>query len=752
MTYASRPGRTDLDPVLRPASVAIIGASADPTKRGHRAVRALLASGYRGRIVPVHPAGGELLGLPVVTGPGALDSPPDLVLVCTPAPTVPRVLAEWAAAGARGAVVLAVGFRESGEGGARIEGEIAQIARSTGLRVVGPNTSGILNVPLGLNLIGLEAIPAGPLALLVQSGNIALALVTEAARAGLGFSFVIGVGNEADITFDEYLDFLAHDPATHGIAVHAEGFRDGRAFLAAAARAAPSRPIVALKGGRTERGGAAARSHTGAIAGSYDAFRAGVRQAGVVEVLRTDELLPTLATLVGQQVVKAARGIALLSDGGGQATLAADDLHARGASLARLADSTVQRLRALLGSAAAVDNPVDLAGAADRDPPVFARALDIMAHDPDVGAVLIIGLFGGYAIRFDPSLLDGELDAAQRMTVSARDARVTLVVHSIYAATRAEPLRILERAGITVVESLEVACQCVHSAVARARGLERLARSSAGWPGQVGAPGHGNAPLAAASSMRGGHPATPHTASVPADTEAPGDPFRLARAEHRRVLLETEARTLAEPFGVPLVDARFCATPDEVAAAAHAFAGLVAVRVVSPASPHKSDAGGVALAVAPHDAARAAERIREDVRTWTIDRGAQPDIRGVLVSPMLAPPVAELLVGIRRDPQFGPVLAVGAGGTGVEWLRDVATRVLPVSADDIEAMLAELRITALLNGYRGDPPVDRAALIRAIDAIARCALAYPAIAELEVNPLFTYADRVIAVDIRIFID
>ena len=746
-----------LDALLRPHSVAIVGASADPTKRGHRAVRALIDAGYEGRIIPVHPAGGSLLGLPVARGPADLDAPPDLVLVCTPAATVPRALDEWAAAGARGAVVLAVGFRESGETGEALEREVVAIARRTGLRVIGPNTSGILNVPLGLNLIGLPAVRSGPLALLVQSGNMALALVTEAATAGLGFTFVIGVGNAADVTFADCLDFLAADPATHGIAVHAEGLGDGRAFLRAAARAARIKPVIALKGGRTDRGGAAARSHTGAVAGSYDALHAGLRQAGVIEVTRSDELLPVLATLVGQPAAAAERGIVLLSDGGGQATLATDDLHARGAPLARLATETSERLRALLGPAAAVTNPVDLAGAADRDPLVFAHALDIIAADVGVGTVLVIGLFGGYAIRFDPSLLGAEVEAAGRLPAIARDAGVALVVHSLYARSGAEPLRVLQQAGVPAIESLEVACRCAAATVERAHGRARLARLPHGWPDDVVASGHGSAPGTPSHSNRGGPPAAPARppSRPPSPSPSPPPPpaaFLAARSDGRHVLLETEARALLEPFGVPLVPADFCRTPAEAAAAASAFGAAVAIRIVSPAAPHKSDAGGVALDVAPADAGAAARRVIEAATAWIRGRGEAPDVRGVLVSPMLARPVAELLVGVRRDAQFGPVLTVGTGGVHVEWLRDVATRVLPVTAADIDEMLDTLRGARVFGGHRGSPPIDRSALVRAIAAVAGCALAHETIAEIEVNPLFASAAGAVAVDVRIYLD
>ncbi|HUF50430.1 MAG TPA: acetate--CoA ligase family protein [Longimicrobiales bacterium] len=716
-----------LDAVLRPESVAIIGASPDPTKRGHRAVRALLTSNFRGRVIPMHPSGGELDGLPVARGAAGLEAVPDLVLVCTPAATVPAVLAEWARAGARGAVVLASGFGEAGAAGAELEDRIRDVVADTGMRVVGPNTSGILNVPLGLNLIGVDGVVPGSISLLVQSGNLALALMTEAAQSGLGFSFVIGVGNEVDVGFHEYLDFLAADERTRAVLVHAEGFRHGAAFLAAARRIAQVKPVVVLKGARTARGGMTARSHTGAVAGSYDALRAGLRQAGVIEVQRSDELLPVVSTLLDQARSSDLRGVAILSDGGGHATIAVDDLHDRGVRPASLAADTLAGLRALLGPAAAIDNPIDIAGAADRDPLAFARTLELLAGDAAIDIVLLVGLFGGYAIRFSESLLDAELEAARRLPEIARAAGVGLVVHSLYARSGSEPLRLLQRAGVPVIESLEAACRSVHALLEQSAGCERSARLPGSWPAAIG-------------------DARPH---VPAGV--PPEPFARARAEQRGVLLETEARPLVAAFGVPLVPAALCRTPDDVAAAAATATTAVAIRVVSPSAPHKTEAGGVALGVAPGRARAEAERVFAAVQSWCAAHGRTADIPGALVSPMLGAPIAELLVGVIADPQFGPVLTVGAGGTRVELQRDVATRVLPVGEREVDDMLASLRIAPILAGHRGAAGADLAAIREAVLGIARCALALPEIAEIEVNPLFVYADRAVALDVRVFI-
>jgi acetyltransferase len=720
-------GPGGLDPVLRPRSVAIIGASSDPTKRGHQAVRALLDAGFGGRIIPVHPAGGELLGLAVARGPADLETPADLILVCTPGGTVPAVLTEWAAAGARGAVVLAAGFAESGESGAALEAAVREVSQKTGIRVVGPNTSGILNPRIGLNLIGMRGVRPGPLALLVQSGNMALQLVTEAStRSSQGFSLVVGVGNKTDIRFWEYLEYLAHDPDTRAILMHVEGFRDGRRFLEVARRSTPLKPVVLLKGARTASGGAAARSHTASIAGSWDVLRAGLRQAGVVEVTRTDELFHVGETLATQPVPAAGRGFAILSDGGGHATLAVDTLQERGAGLAALSPGTRESLRSLLGPAAAVANPVDLAGAADRDPQVFARALEILCGDPAVGGVLVVGLFGGYAIRFAESLLTAEIEAARAMGRIAKFAGTALIVHTLYAHRRTEPLRQLGEAGVPVIESLDVACACLEALVRRSDLLARDRGRADPW-----------------SAARSPAPAT---------ARPEPEPIRAARSENRTTLTEPEARSLLEAAGAPLIPAVFCPSAADAVEAARSCGGPVAVRVVSPAAPHKTDAGGVALGVSGDDEVAAAFRlVTSAVEAYAARRGIDADIRGVLISPMAEPPLAELLIGVMRDAQFGPVLTVGAGGIAVEAVRDAALRVLPVDAAEVAGMIGELRLSPVLDGLRGRPAAFRDGIVAAALAIAAAALANPAVAEIEVNPLFVYGDRVLGLDARAYL-
>lgn len=711
-----------LQRVLRPRSVAVVGASRDPTKRGHQVVRALLERGFAGRVHPVNPRGGELLGLPVATSVEEVDGVPDLAVVCTPAPTTPDVVEACARRGIAGAVVLAVGFRELGEEGARLETRLKETAAAAGIRLVGPNTSGLLNLSIGLDLVGVPDVPRGRLALLAQSGNVALGLLREAAtRGGEGFSLCVGVGNEADIAFHEYLGFLRTDPATRAILLYAEGFGSGRAFLDTARQVVRYKPIVLLKGGRSRAGGKAARSHTGAVATGHQTVRAALRQAGVLEVRRSDELLAVGDTLVRQPPARRGQGLAILSDGGGQGTLAADALSELEVPLANLSTDTRDALQKLLGPEAAVGNPVDVAGAADREPALFPRALELLLADGEVAGVLMVGLFGGYHIRFAAELVQAETKAARELAALAREARKPLVVHSMYADAESAALQALREQDVPVIPSLETACRASAATAQRARLLRGIRMEGESSPPVL--------------LLRPGFRA-----------------IREARRAGRSLLLESELRELLQGYGVAVVEGAVARSRQEAADATRRIRAPVVLKVISGTVTHKTEAGGVVLSVkTPDDAARAYDRVVRAVTRWADHSGVDADIHGVLVARMSPTPIAELLVGVRRDPSFGPVLTVGAGGTRVELLADTAVRVLPVSPREIRTMLGELRMAPVLRGYRGRPPVHRRALVDLILGLSRFAIDHPEISELELNPVFAYRDRVVAVDARAYL-
>lgn len=722
------PTATALDRVFAPGSIAVVGASAEPAKRGNQILRALAESGYAGRVFPVNPRGGEILGRPVHRSIEDLPEAPDLAVLCTPAEAAPELVRACGRRGVGCAVVLAVGFGESGPEGRALEDELAEAGRRTGVRLVGPNTSGLLNLERGVNLVGARGVRRGGLSLLVQSGNMALAIMTEVTeRSWDGISICLGVGNQVDLGFAEGLEYLAGHDGTHAIVVHAEGFRDTGAFLSTAARVCRTKPVVVIKSGRTARGARAAVSHTGSVAGPYERLRAAMARAGIVQVRRTDELLHVAETLGRQPVPSADAGIAILSDGGGQGALATDLLVESGARLAELSSATREALRSLLGRASAVENPVDLAGAADLDPEVFGRAVELLVADPGVGSVLLVGLFGGYGIRFADSLEPPETRAAEAMAEAARSARRGLVVHTMYALHRSRPLAALGERGVPVVASLEVACRCVVELQRRAAWLERDP-----WPYE--------------SPSRPGR----HGTATP-DPPSRHPALDAARAEGRRALTEPEARAVLTEAGIAFEPAVVADSADALAEALREIGGPVAAKLVSSAITHKSDAGGVVLGVETASQARAAyARIERSAREHAARHElaiAEP-VR-VIVSAMLRPPRAELLVGAYRDPDLGPVLTVGAGGVWVEALEDVAIRALPVDDRDLREMLGELRVGRVLRADRGLGSVDPAPVLRTLRAVADAIVRWPDVGEVEVNPLFVYEAKAVPVDARI---
>lgn len=712
--------------IFEPRSVAIIGASSDIRKRGNQVLAALKSSGFKGAIYPVNPKGGEIDETRVYRSVAELPEAPDLALVSLPAHLVPKAVEECGQRGIGAAVVLAVGFGESGPEGKALSAQVEDAIDRYGIRVVGPNTSGLLNLSLGLNLIGARGVREGGISLVVQSGNVALSFMNEATRRSQeGIAICVGVGNELDIGFHEYFDFLGDHEATRCIASYVEGMGDTRAFLEVAARVTRRKPIVLLKGARSESGQMVAKTHTGAVSGDYDHFRSALRQAGVTEVTRSDELFHVADALVTQPTVAENQAIGILTDGGGQGTMAADAFTDLGVPLANLSDDARASLLDLLGRSAAIGNPVDLAGAADGDPEIFSKALNILAKEPEVGGILVVGLFGGYGIRFDKSLTLAEEKAAIEMARCMKEAGKALVVHTMYAAHESRPLRLLRDNKVPVIESLDVACRALGETWRRGAFLAHQ-----GWE--------------------------PDLVMLQSDTElTPGylSPYLASALDDRRgALTEIEARDLLSALGMSFPTSILCKTQEAAASFVAGMDSDIAMKIVSPRIPHKTEAGGVALSVSTAEEARMAYRqIEGSAVAYLKGHGLDPYIEGVLASPMLDPPVAELLIGARVDSEVGAVLTIGAGGTWVEVIKDVAHRLLPITDADVLKMLSELQIQNLLLGARGGKQVDFSAIVQAVRSVIQCLMECDEVMEVEVNPLFIYADRVQAVDACVFL-
>lgn len=707
-----------LDRVLNATSVAVVGASRNEKKRGYQAIRTLLEEGFEGQVFAVNPKERRVLGLPCYPRVSAIEEPVDLVLITTPAASVPAVLEDCGRKGVAGAVVIAGGFGEMGDGGRELERKVVEAARANGIRIIGPNTSGMINVRSHLDIVGLRGVPTGNIGLLTQSGNMALAVITEASiKSQKGFSYYVGVGNEADVRFHEYLEFLEGDPGTRAILMYVEGMRDGRRFLQQAYRTTREKPIVLLKSGRTASGRKSAGSHTGALAGISEVARTAFKRAGIVVVESADELFPVAETLSSLPPIKNG-AVAVLADGGGHATIAADELTDLGVELPALSEKTQARLREILPAAATVRNPVDIAGGADASPEIFADCAKAILNDHAVGGLLVVGLFGGYAIRFAESLAFAEEDAAHRMGKLVRECRKPIVVHSLYSYAKPHSLDLLRYYDIPVYDSLEVASRCVGALAehgAYLRSYEAKTNFVLDWGAKARSAGK--------------------------------EAIAVARAEGRSALLETEARALLTAHGVTVPRGVLARSPEEAAAAAREVGLPVALKVVSRDVLHKSDAGGVALGLATVEGVAAAYRkVLERVEAAV--PGAR--VEGALVSAMV-PRGLEVIVGTKIDEQFGPVVMFGIGGIMVEVLKDVAFRVLPISPRSAKRMVEDIKSRALIDGYRGQPPADRKAIQRLLLAVSEVVEAYPEIEEMDLNPVIVHEEGLQAVDARIIL-
>nr|WP_295833536.1 acetate--CoA ligase [uncultured Azospirillum sp.] len=701
---------------LHPRSIAIVGASKDPTKRGFRAIEKLLADGFpKEAIYPVNPKEAEILGLACLPSLEALTVPVDLALICTPARSVPGLLELCGAKGIKGAVVLAGGFAEAGEEGQALQDALVAAARAGGVRVVGPNTSGIFNTHAACNIAGFANLARGGVGLLSQSGNMALALVSEAEVSGdVGFSTYVGIGNEAEIRFHEYLAHLGEDDGTRVVVIYIEGLKDGRAFLDTLDRVSRRKPVVMFKSGRTSAGRRAAQSHTGALAGDFAVSAGVLRQMGAVIPRRTDEILP-LAKALSIAPPPAGRRIAVLADGGGHATIASDLLTEHGLELATLSAETRAALAALLPPAAALGNPVDVAGATDADPAVFGGCVDALLREAGVDGLLIAGLFGGYGHRFSASLAPVETATSRRIARMAKATGKPVLVYSLFGDHDLDPLVEAEAGGIPVYSSLEIAVRCMQA-------LAEVGESSCRPPRNAHGAGR-NATLDAVISR--------------------------CRTDKRDVVLEHEARQVLATAGVAMAPTILAATADAAGDAFRTLGGVpVAMKVVSRDIVHKSEAGGVLLNLRDETAVRSAfQTIRDSAERYR--PGA--DLAGILVTPMAEPGGVEVIIGVVRDPQYGPVMMFGLGGVLVEVLKDVVFRALPLDVSDAREMLDSIAARAVLAGVRGAPPVDREALVSLMLAVSDLCAAHPEIAELDLNPVLAHPDGLAVLDARILL-
>jgi len=684
------------DPFFNPTGVAIIGASGDPHKLGYGVVRNLIDYHYRGPIYPINPRASEILGWPCYSTVGQAPDPCDLAVIIVPAPAVLDVINQCGRRGIRHAIVVSGGFGETGAEGQAREKALVAAAAEYKMRIIGPNCIGIIDTHTPVNTTFVVGMPqAGDISFVSQSGAMCAVVIDWARGAGVGFSRIASLGNQADVNEAEMLAAVAKDPQTRVITAYIEGVTDGRAFMKAAEEAARNKPLVVLKGGRGESGARAVASHTGALAGSAEAYEAAFHHSGVLRA-ETMESLFDWARALAWQPLPAGERVAVLTNAGGPAILAVDALESAGLKLAPLTPDTCAYLRQRLPDVASVDNPVDIL--AGSGPGLYAVALDALLSDPTVDAALVIQAPQDWFLPASLAEVVAEVAAVHNKPVLASIMGLASVDQA---------LAILHRQRIPNFAFPERAASTLAAMLARRKWLE-----------------------------------------MPAETATTIDDIDQDAAQIA-INLGDFAGALAA-YGVSIPPTRLATSPAEAEIAAEAIGFPVALKLVSPDISHKSDVGGVILNLEDVTAVREAySQIIKAARSVAVVAGPPAEIKGVLVQKMLKGG-QEIIVGSRRDPQFGPLVLVGTGGVEVELRRDVATGIAPLSLSQAQTLLDGTDAAIRLRGWRSTPAADREAVIEVMRRLAQLAFDYPEIGELEINPLVVLEEGMgaYAVDIR----
>ena len=695
-----------MDPSLQaffhPLGVAVVGASSNPEKLGYGVARNLIDSGHRGVIHLVNRHGGNLFGRPLLRSLADAPDPLDLAVLIVPAADAPQALRDCVARGVQAAILISSGFRETGGDGAALEAECAAIARTGGLRLLGPNCIGLLDthLPLDTTFLAPPGAARGELAFVSHSGAICAALIDWARAEGFGFSRLISLGNQADVNECDVLPAFIDDQHTRVVTLYLEGVADGARFLEAAGDLSRVRPVVALKVGRSPAGRRAAASHTGALAGEQSAYQAAFARAGVLQAATTEEMFDWARALACAPLPRGPR-MAVLTNAGGPGVIAADALAANGLELSALGAETHAALAGLLPPAASLHNPVDMLASATPDQ--YAACLSLLLADPGVDGVLVV---------LPPPPVGTAAEIAASLVQSARGADKPICV----ALTGGQAVRaaegVLRAARLPAYPFPERAAAALRALTERAAFLARPARDPAPPAG---------IDLARARQALADQPSAewlpqPVLDELLAAAGITGLPLHLARSAE-------QAAALAEQIGFPLV-----------------------MKVASPDIPHKSDVHGVLLDIRSASAAYSGY-------AQLIERASalRPDaiLEGVHLQPML-PDGQDLILGVKRDATFGPLVLFGLGGVEVEARPDVAVDLCPLDPAEAAALVGRTWAGRRLDGFRSTPPADRAAVLETLGRLSHLAAGLPELAELEINPLRALApgQGVRAVDVR----
>jgi acetyl coenzyme A synthetase (ADP forming)-like protein len=695
-TRRRRATAASLRPMLEPRAVAVIGASRDPASMGRRVLDALAAAGFAGPIYPVNPAAGEIAGLRAYRSVRDVPAGVDLGVVAVPRDRVLAVVDDCAAAGVKSLVVITAGYAEAGAEGRALQQQLVERVRGYGMRMVGPNCMGLLNAKpaVRLNASFSPIFPApGHVGLSSQSGALGLAILALASNRGVGFSTFVSVGNKADVSSNDLLEYWEEDEATRVILLYLESFGNPRRFARLARRIGRTKPIVAVKAGRTRGGSRAAGSHTAALAANDVAVDALFHQAGVIRADTIDEMFD-IAACLDAQPLPAGRRVAIVTNAGGPGILAVDACESSGLTVAPFSAETRAQLAVFLPSAASTGNPVDMVASAGPDE--YRRAIEVALADKDTDALIII---------FAP--------------VDVKHSAATV------AAIR-EGIANARRAGATEKPILA----CVMADPGRPQPLEAGGERIPGYTFPENA-AHALAKVASYAEWRSQPPGLLWGFDDIHVDEARAICRGAADARGEDWLTDEEMRRVLYAFGLPVAASAVAHTADDAAALAAVLGFPVVAKILSHRVQHKTEIGGVRLNLQDASAVR---RAFDDILARAKNAGILDAVDGVLIQPMLTGGV-ETMIGVAADRLFGPLIGFGLGGIYVELLGDVRFRIAPLTDVDADELLREIRGFPLLQGYRGQPAADVDALRDLMLRVSRLADEVPEIIELDLNPV-----------------
>ena len=698
--------RPTLDAIFRPKNIAVIGASKKIGKIGRELVRNLFSYEFEGTIFPVNEREKYISSTKCYPTMSAIPDPVDMAIISVPKVRVRKALEDCASKGVRGLVIITAGFKETGEAGALEERELRDLVREAGMIAVGPNCMGVINTDPEVRMnatFGPSDVLPGNVSFLSQSGALGVVLIEQATELGLGLRMFVSQGNRMDASADQFLEYWHEDPGTDVILMYIESFGAPRSFPRIARTVAREKPIVVLKSGRTAAGARAASSHTGALAGADAAYAALFRQCGVYRVSSIEELFD-VGKAFASQPSPAGDRVAILTNAGGPAIMAADACASQGLQLPSLSPETAKRLEDYLPPEAAIQNPVDMIASAT--PESYRFCMGSLLADPGIDSVLVIFVA--------PPTVDPTETLKAIAEEVAKDHGKTVLVCLMGRLEQLSRTELLRKQKVPVYVYPESAVRALSALVNRGRWLRKPVGVLLDAPVDRDA---ARAVLGAASGRGGGY------------------------------LRDEEVQTLLGAYGIPLARARRCRSEEEAVAAATALGLPVVMKISSPEIVHKSDAGGVFLNLRSELEVRGAyHRILDAAKPLL----SSPEHFGVLVQQQIDGG-QETIIGVSADPNFGPLVMFGIGGIYVEVLKDVVFRLCPITDLDAQEMLRELRGFPLLTGVRGTEPSNLDFLEEMLQRVSLLVSDHPEIAELDINPMkaFSARERCVAVDARV---